>query len=304
MNALSIKLFGSLEVTGADGAKLRIDGSKQKGLLAYLALNLDRPPTRDQLATLFWGDRFEEQARQSLRQAVFKLRKTLNGGDDGLVWSDAERIGLDTAAISVDALEFERNAVKNTLEATRAATELYRDSLLNDFNVGKSEFEDWLRAQRARFNELACQVFDRHAAHLAQAGDPTSAIETMQRLIALDSLREPSHRTLMRILAQDGQRAAALKQYKACAEILRSELGVEPEAETKRLHDEIRATEATSTLDPLTQFSPPSSGSARIEPGKVTIAVSPFESIGGEPEQQLLASGFTEDVRSGLAKNR
>lgn len=306
MNALSIKLLGRLEVCGADGVELRIDGSKQKGLLAYLALNLDRPPTRDQVANLLWGDRFDDQARQSLRQAVFKLRKTLNGSDDSLIWSDAERIGLNAEAVTVDALDFERNAIKNTPEAAREATQLYRDSLLKDLNIGKAEFEDWLRVQRARFNEMACQVLDRHAAHLVQAGDAVPAIEIMQRLIALDPLREPSHRALMRILAQSGRRAAALKQYKSCAEILRNELRVEPDAETKRLHDEIRAAEPAANLaaDPLTPFLPPSSAAVSVGLSKPTIAVSAFESIGDELEQQLLASGFTEDVRSGLAKNR
>jgi TolB-like protein/Tfp pilus assembly protein PilF len=98
-----------------------------------------------------------------------------------------------------------------------------------------------------------------------------------------------------------------LKQYKTCAEILRKELGVEPEAETKRLHDEIRIAESAPALPadhPDSLSFARSSEAVTGEFVKATISVAAFESIGDEPEQRFLASGFTEDVRSGLAKNR
>ena len=42
-------------------------------LLAYLALQ-DRPRSRNYLATLFWGDRDDDRARQSLRQDFRSIR--------------------------------------------------------------------------------------------------------------------------------------------------------------------------------------------------------------------------------------
>jgi pimeloyl-ACP methyl ester carboxylesterase len=64
-------------------------------------------------------------------------------------------------------------------------------------------------------------------------------VRTASQLLALDPLQEPVHRTLMRLLSQLGQRGAALRQYQHCVSVLRSELGVEPEAETRQLYQQI-----------------------------------------------------------------
>ncbi|MBK8051681.1 MAG: hypothetical protein IPK16_34095 [Anaerolineales bacterium] len=68
-------------------------------------------------------------------------------------------------------------------------------------------------------------------------------IAACTRLLALEPEREEVHRLLMRLLAQDGQRTAALKQYDLCTGALLDELGVPPSAETNALYDQILAGE-------------------------------------------------------------
>src|SRR6185503_19576267 len=62
---------------------------------------------------------------------------------------------------------------------------------------------------------------------------------TALRLLTLDPLQEVVHRTLMRLYAGLGRRGTALRQYQQCVSVLGRELGVEPEAETKQLYQEI-----------------------------------------------------------------
>jgi DNA-binding SARP family transcriptional activator len=45
---------------------------------------------------------------------------------------------------------------------------------------------------------------------------------------------------MMRLLAYTGQRSAALFQYEICRRVLAGELGVEPDAETTALYEQIR----------------------------------------------------------------
>ena len=52
----------------------------------------------------------------------------------------------------------------------------------------------------------------------------------------------------MRLFAWSGQRGAALAQYENCRDILAEELGVEPEAETTKLYEQIIAGEITPRL--------------------------------------------------------
>ena len=58
--------------------------------------------------------------------------------------------------------------------------------------------------------------------------------------IALAPWQEEAHRTLMRLLAVDGRRSAALAQYETCRRALARELDVEPSAETIALYERIR----------------------------------------------------------------
>ena len=55
MKTLSIKLFGRMLVSDESGATLPISGKKRQALLAYLALNPDQPPSRDELMALLWA---------------------------------------------------------------------------------------------------------------------------------------------------------------------------------------------------------------------------------------------------------
>ena len=62
-----------------------------------------------------------------------------------------------------------------------------------------------------------------------------------RRQLELEPWREEAHRQLMRVLAASGQRSAALAQYNQCRKTLADELGVEPDAETVALYEQIRS---------------------------------------------------------------
>ena len=74
-------------------------------------------------------------------------------------------------------------------------------------------------------------------------GQADQAIPYARRLITLDPLNEFSHRQLMQVYIQAGQHSAALKQYQACEQILRKELGIDPQPETRDLYKKIRKRE-------------------------------------------------------------
>jgi DNA-binding SARP family transcriptional activator len=70
----------------------------------------------------------------------------------------------------------------------------------------------------------------------AERRDLQRAIELYQHLLAQDSYREVAHRELMRCYFRLGDRAAAIKQYQTCVEILREDLGLDPAEETEALY--------------------------------------------------------------------
>src|SRR3712207_3331391 len=87
---LRIYLLGPLRIE-CDGTPLHLPRRKVESLLAYLLLHPE-PHSRDQLATLLWGDSSDEQARHSLRTALATLRKALH---PDLLLADREQVQLN-----------------------------------------------------------------------------------------------------------------------------------------------------------------------------------------------------------------
>src|SRR5580698_9143901 len=78
-------------VEAGSGTDMTPTSRKTRALLGYLCI-VGKPVGRERLASLLWGDRGDEQARASVRQAIYELRSILGG--DHLV-----KVERDTVAV-------------------------------------------------------------------------------------------------------------------------------------------------------------------------------------------------------------
>jgi TolB-like protein len=303
MAGLRIALLGGLEIAGGEATDGTSLTRKAKALVAYLALRGARGQSREKLADLLWGNSAEEQARANLRQALSSIRKALNGDGAAHLATDGDQISLAGPDIDLDVAEFERLAAEATPEALKRVAALYKGDLLDGFSLKEDSFEAWARAERERLRHLACDALTKLIAHCDEVGDTERCVETAARLLRLDPLREAAHRILMRAYVAQGRQASALKQFETCRDILRRELGVEPEPETVALYREIRqhraatAEERIDTLLKDTVKEPPL-------PDGPSVAVLPFENKGGDADQAFFADGLTENIIGGLTRFR
>ncbi len=224
-----------------DGTALPISSKKGRALLAYLALSAGQTHARERLATLLWADRFDKQARQSLRQCVVTLRKELGDlPETELFIGDRERLGAAADAFETDVQQFRAAAATGTIEGARRATALYRGDLLPDDGTDAEEFGAWLTDEQQRLRQLAEGACERVARHDAQSGDGDRAIAAAERLVQLDPGLESSHRLLIELIARFRGRDAALRQFQFCLEALRREMDTGPSSQTLQLIQEIK----------------------------------------------------------------
>jgi DNA-binding SARP family transcriptional activator len=259
---------------------------KAEALLAYLALPPGRLHSREKLTAFLWGDAAEAQARQSFRQTLSRLRRALPDGGRGLVVDRRDDVGLDPAAVSVDAVEFEAAVTAGDLER---AVDLYRGDLLDGFTLAEAPFEEWRSVERERLRELAVDALARLLRGQIQAERVPAALRTGQRILAMDPLQESVHRAVMRLLLRDGRRAMALQQYQTCVATLQRELGIEPEEETRRLYREILRTSRA--------VEPPAGGAAAA-PGAAARAVD-TPMIGRQAERERVLAAVTRMLDHG-----
>jgi two-component SAPR family response regulator len=119
------------------------------------------------------------------------------------------------------------------------AIDLYRGDFLDGFTINEERFDQFVLGERDRLHRLALRAHFQLAELQSKRGAIDEAIGTAQRSLRIDILQEPVHRQLMRLYLQSGDVVEALQQYETCAKVLKRELRIEPDTETKTLHREI-----------------------------------------------------------------
>ena len=290
---MQLNVLGPLEIL-AQGKPVDLRARKAQALLAYLAVEKGRTNTRDQLATLLWGGMGDERARHNLRQALSKIRRACGP----VVLSEGETLSIDPATCAADVVEFERLAGGDDPESLKTRLALYRGDLLEGLQPREPEFEDWLREARGRLRASACEAIDRLADRLIAEDRTAEAMGVLRRRLALDPACEPAHRSMMTLLARDGRRSDALRQYQACIEALARELDAKPSAETRSVYQAILGGDGGNGGD----AEPMDTGraAAAVEGDRPMVAVLPFDNLSGE-EDAYFADGITEDITTALS---
>ncbi len=241
-HGLEIRVLGPVDIR-VDGAPLVVDTRKAVAILVLLGVE-GRPYARDELAAMLWPESDDESARGALRRTLSVLRAAL-----GTRWVTADRsaVALDDDRVRVDLAELEAAAASGDHASLRRAASLARGPFLAGFSLRDSpDFDDWRATRAVAVERLVGDVLERLATTAEAAGDASGAIAAASRRLDLDPLDEPARRQLMAMLARAGDRAGAIRQYRAGVAVLERELGVAPLAETTDLYEAIRDAQLTS----------------------------------------------------------
>ncbi len=260
MARLLICLFGTFEVALDEKQITAFEYDKVRALLTYLAVESDRPHRRDMLTGLLWPEQPERKARQSLSQALSRLRRAIGDHEATSPFliitpqtlqfnpSGSYELDVNTFTTLLTTSQTHDHGRLETCEACldrfQRAAALYRGNFLAGFSLADSPtFEEWMMFSRERFHRFAADALG-HLVECYQRQDKYErALHYAWQRVELDPWLEEAQRQLMQLLALNGQRGAALAQYETCCRLLAEELDVDPSEETRRLYEQIRARE-------------------------------------------------------------
>lgn len=242
MAKLKIRLLGRFAVVSETGPiELK---ARPAQLLAYLALTGGRTIPRTRAAGALWPDLPEERARANLSTVAWRLRGVLesHGHPAGVLVATATSVGLNMDLCEVDVEEFRRGVVSpcqpgaglEPLSRTIHALQHYKGDLLEDWDV------EWCQLERESLKQCLVSSLQALAEGFARRGRQDLAVEYARRAADADPFNEPAQRSLMKLLIRAGDKPAAASQFRRFARLARSELGVEPDAETISLLEEMR----------------------------------------------------------------
>jgi DNA-binding SARP family transcriptional activator len=240
MALLRLELLGDLQMRSA-GSLVMISAKKSQALLAYIGVKPSQRVSREKIATLLWSSTGPDQARQSLRQTLSTLRKELAqlSGNEKILVEENDLLGLDESLVECDVAAFETLVGTGSEEALAQAAKLYRGDFLDGFVINEERFDQWVIAERDRLHRMSLRAHMALMEMQSRRGAVDEAIATAQHSLRIDILQEPVHRALMRLYMQSGDLVNALQQFETCSKVLKRELRIDPDAETKALYNEI-----------------------------------------------------------------
>ncbi|MCB0187250.1 MAG: AAA family ATPase, partial [Caldilineaceae bacterium] len=274
MNSYPMRFFGPGLLFDPQGQAVAMRSRKQLALLVYLASEHQTAHSRDTLLSLLWPDEARANAQNNLRFTLSNLRTLTQKmvGDDGkqspLVVANRHTVQLHPDwVINTDVNHFQQLLAETrkhghsgrshcaTCQPTLAqAVALYEQEFMAGFGLDDcAAFEEWLFWQREQLHLLAHEAYRDLATYAESNGDYPLAKRYAQHLIELDPLSEIAYRQQMRILAQLGERSAALTLFERCRTLLAEELGLDPEAETLALHMQLLNADGPATIEEVPQ---------------------------------------------------
>ncbi|MFL5268664.1 MAG: BTAD domain-containing putative transcriptional regulator [Stellaceae bacterium] len=324
-----IYLVGTMRAVAPGGADFLPRGRKTRGLLACLCLAQGERVSRSRLVGLLWDRSADAQARMSLRQSLSELNSVVNRHVPGLVDIGRDSVRMDVEKCWVDALAILEASADATAD-TSTLVQPYSERLLEDLDGITPPFDQWLKAERTRFEDRVRKILEAELDRLTeQNAKPEMRAAAARRLINFEPTHEGAARGLMKAFAQMGDRAQAIREFERCRQALRNVLDLPPSKETTAVYEAIRI-ESPQVASPLISErpvgaelietvesgSPPRSpalweikkqsahaaGPASESRREPSIAVLPFRNLTDDSAHHFVAEGLVEDLIEALSR--
>lgn len=231
--AMRLRLLGEPVIERGTGLDVERLERHDAALLALLALR--GRVQRGLLAELVWPDEPPKQAHLSLRQRVFRLRKT----SPGVLAGDKEALWLE------EGLRHDLGA-EELLQATRDF------ELLGNLHYPAGDaLAELVRTLREQWAAERARLLEHEALRLQQSGRLDEAAGIAERLALCQPTSELAHRLCMTLHYLRGDRSQALSAYERCRTKLQTMLDIGPAPETVELAKVLAAGEMPGRMAAL-----------------------------------------------------
>lgn len=244
---LLLRGFGNFEATlneqviaGADAQTKGKTAQRPRDLLRALIAHGPQPLPVATVLDWLWPDADAAAQRKAFDVALLRLRRLLD--DARLVHLEGARLWLDPRFVwsDVGALHELMHRIGSAHGASLAQLQQWGAQLLDlmrgSFLAGDDS--DWVQAARQRYRQRFVITVSQLAAHM-EALDPAAAIRLYERALDVDPLAESLSRKLMRLHANRGDHAEAMRVWRACCTMLSVAAGLAPSRETQLLAREL-----------------------------------------------------------------
>ena len=287
---VEVRFFGEFEVVQA-GAKVVVRGTKQRSLLALLALHRGMPIAADRLVDALWNGQSANPAN-ALQAQIGQLRRIL--GPAAILTTEAG-YALAVNPDDMDAVRFEQLVAQGRRLLEEGAVEMASTTIADALQLRRGEplgefaYAGFADAERAHLDELTLVALEAGAGADLALGRNGEVIGQLEALCREHPLRERLRELLILALYRDGRQAEALRAYTEIHDRLVDEMGIDPGVALRELEARVLAQDPTLTLAGTVQLQ---AVAAPAAPGNLRERLSSF--VGRQREVEQLS----ETIRS------
>jgi ATP/maltotriose-dependent transcriptional regulator MalT/DNA-binding SARP family transcriptional activator len=248
---LTIKTFGFVEIYRDKSKPFAPDAwttKRARDIFCYIATSRHRRVDKEVLIDAFWGDDDLAAIEKNFHPTISHIRKALNSNQsfrqNFLVFRDGAYQLNPELSYAIDTEEFEA-AVSEAEKAKREKdADAFRENLEKANEIYRGEFmagvyENWAEERRGFYAEQHARVLNALAKLAFTDKSWSNALKFAGEILKNDPFREDAHRLIMKVYAAQGKRSSVVEQFETLQNLLKTELGVTPAPETRRIFQEL-----------------------------------------------------------------
>ncbi|MEU4848164.1 AfsR/SARP family transcriptional regulator [Streptomyces gilvosporeus] len=260
-----------------DGAPLDLGPVRRQAVLVALLLRAGTQTGPEQLLDGVWGANPPGSGRRVLPSYIYQLRKALDaegaGPAESVIRSDrgGYRFADDAAQLDVAELAELGGAAQRAKEAGDLAAAMDRCSEALALFRGEPLAGvpgSFAQGERGRLTQRRRMLQHDRLDCLVLLGRSAEALDDLAAVVAADPYDESLMALRMRALYGSGHQAEALNAYQEMRERLRDELGVDPGAELRRVHQAVLRRDDQRLLGPAARPAAPAAASPAAPPAR------------------------------------
>ena len=248
---LTVRTFGFVEIFRDESKPFAPDAwttKRARDIFCYIATSKHRRVEKDVLIDTFWGEDDLKTIEKNFHPTISHIRKALNSRQsfkqNFLVFRDGAYQLNPELVYSIDTEEFE-NAIAEAEKAKKEKdTESFKENLEKAHSLYRGEYmagvyDDWAETRRPFYAEQFARVLNALAKIAVGEKKWSNALKLSNEILEIDPYREDAHRLMMKVYAAQGKRSSVVDQFETLQKLLKSELGVTPAPETRKLFQEL-----------------------------------------------------------------
>jgi DNA-binding SARP family transcriptional activator/tetratricopeptide (TPR) repeat protein len=248
---LTIRLLGPVEIFRDPSVQFAADAwttRRARDIFCYIATSKNRRVLKEVLIEAFWGDEDLETVEKNFHPTISHIRKALNSRQpfkqNFLIFRDGAYQLNPELSYSIDAEEFEQWIVEADKAKREKNAAQQRARLESAYKIYRGEFmsgvyENWAEERRQFYSEECARVVAALAKLSLSEKHWADALRYAGEALTADPFREDMHRLTMKAFAAQGKPASVKKHFEKMKKNLHTELGIEPDEETKRFFAEL-----------------------------------------------------------------